>query len=509
MTRNFFNNEDGISRYWNINILEKTFIITEGEMGLSPKVSTMEYRTVDKCLKEAHFKIDAIRNKGYVEEISEYQEFPEYKYAIWRNRKAIKFIIDLALDHSRINHTKCTLEQLHNAIKEFEKEIDNLEIILVQNRVQLCRMKGPRLSFRLSLSFSDKELGFYSSPHRICIKRKEFDFETEDIAKVKFVDFLNEHQKGKWTSDGTIERLEEEKEKKKQEEAYNNRIKRIIDKEYKKNYIYLSLALNDAYGWDLERGNSYPKALRSDDVAIRNHIFEWLKTKLKQDYNTLMRKTYIMLYQTQKLPLAKLKEAYNDLKNKKEIEVADLYKNMKFEEWETITLPLLEIASKDAVEDIKKAIRYICDNADTYILQMRYMNKEVKILCKEEGIRWGERLLFRFGASHPDLEPNVLSFVQKLIAYNQDYPTFYTNLSNTTDGTEALGVTAVALLGVYNGTKYDKLIANYLETLPTACYFYIAWIRTMREMWIEHNVTEHLPIAMTIVNEIVEKYKLE
>lgn len=64
-------------------------------------------------------------------------------------------------------------------------------------------------------------------------------------------------------------------------------------------------------------------------------IFECAKSKIKNDYDDTLAKTWCMLYNLkQPLPLARLKEAFEDLKQNREISTDRLYKDLIFEAWE-------------------------------------------------------------------------------------------------------------------------------------------------------------------------------
>jgi hypothetical protein len=313
------------------------------------------------------------------------------------------------------------------------------------------------------------------------------------------IDHFIDNGKGKWFG-------AEEKQKTKDKDAESDiermekiiaKMRRVVNSQFKRDFPRLAIQLSVDF-------DTHSTVYASEDEIQREIaavIFDCAKSKVKKNCEETLCKTYYMLYDVKRqLPLARVRQALDDLSNGKVIDVESLYKDMVFEPWEKPeSLPTFAIASPENKNDIIKTAKHIAENADGYILQTRLLNKYIEVRNKaDKGEVLDETKFFELTASSPELEEPLAQFVGKLVEYNKEYPTVFTYRGSASHTPIPVGATAAATLALFGGSKYDALIAAYLHTIKDLSWYRVS-CSTMRNLWKEHNAAPDVPQTIAVM----------
>ena len=452
-----------------------------------------------KCLKSASSLIEKTREKGYVETLPEYSEWSDtYKeYAIWRSPEAIEFIINALKENSRPEKGN-TQKQADDALNEILDHVQELEILLYFDTIRIRMMAATKYPYDLYLDMDDLDM-FSARTPEWAMKYDSVGFRPNNQFKPLIVEYFNQNGKGRWfdekqQADSPAEQAAQQK----QHEAYIKKLRDTVSSTFKKTTPNISIQLSM-----LNTSRTYigdPEEYEKDVLPL---IFDHAASKVDKDYEEVLTKVYYMLHNLRKpLPLGRLKAALNDLKDKKEISLENLYQDTVFEPWEN--LQLLQIPEIDPTnkEDICRAAAYIAENADAYILQTRFFNEYIQIRKKtdKKDEPLDELNFFELTAPYPELEEYIATYVEKLVEHNKSYPT-YLNFSGSADDIPLpVGYTAAAVLAIFNGSKYDRLIASFLNTIkkmkwyPTSC-------SAMRNIWKDNGVNPEVPETVSVMTK--------
>ncbi len=507
MRRSFIKPAKKNPKFWEIEVTGDSYTVTEGQTDLNSQTSK-DFATEDKCLKAALKAVESIREKGYKETLPEYSEWPGEKqdYAIWRNADAIEFIIRTLKENGVVNNMTAFREP-EAAAALADKSMDGmaaqaaeLEIYMSSDTIKIRKMAMGKDYFGINFKPGSTRFEvWYDYWAQGC---SAFIFSMKDDASAKSItDYFIEHGKGKWFGAEQKEKAAEQKSQADTDkrEKYLAKLKTVVNGEFKKNFSRLSIAASMAF--DTNKSIYMPfKTIKEDVVSI---IFDCAKSKVKQNREETLCKTYYMLYNVEKqLPLARVKQALDELVSGKEHSVGELYKDMVFEKWEQSEfMSPLSIASTENKDDIMKVMTLIAENADAYILRTRLLHKYIEVADKSGGkdSLLDETKFFALTASYPELESHLATFIGKLVEYNKEYPTVFDYPGSASDTPIPVGATAAAALAMFGGGKYDDLVASYLDTIKGLTTWYSISCSTMRNLWKEHNVTPDVPETIAVM----------
>lgn len=488
MKRNFIKPAKKNPKFWEIEVTGNSYTITEGQTGKDSQTVTKDFADDKKCMKAAFSLIEKTREKGYMETLPEYSEWNDTnkEYAIWRNTEAIEFIIKTLKENSKAKRADMPQQEAEKALDELLDNAKDLEICLSFDHIRIRMMAKSKYPYELELFF-DIDMYIARTPYW-AMRYDSVSLEPDEKFKQLIADYFVKNKKGKWFDKAQEENsVVEQEAKQKREDAYVKKLRQAVNKQYKSTYPYLSIGLSSYYL--SEKAN--------DDVLPV--IFDVVKSKVKNNYEEVLTKVYYMLYDIKRrLPLARLKEVLNDLKAKKEISIENIYKDLVFESWETGNiLKKLEIDPTNK-EDIKNTAAYIAENIETYILQLRFLLKLIYIYDKTNKKREPlEEDFFELTLAYPELEEYVATYVEKITEHNKVYPAFKVYSGSASKTPIPVGVVVAAVLAIFNGPKYDKLIADFLRTIEHMDWFKIS-CSTMKDVWKRHEVTPDMPETFSV-----------
>ena len=486
-------------KFWDIQINEKSYTVTEGLTGGDSETITNEFPNEAKCMNAVNSLMIKIRDKGYMELLPEYSEWIGIRknYAIWRNVEAIESIIKIVKENCNARRADISQQTVDDTLDEILDNAKDLEIEISSNSINIRMMALSKYPYELCLFF-DIDWFNATTPH-LAIKCEPIRLQPNDKFKQLLVTFFNGEQKGQWfdgSQDVKSSVIQAEEQKKK--EAYIKKLKTIVNSEYKKSGLNLEIMLSIPTTDYLFPTASLEEVCK-DTVPV---VFECMKSKVKKNYEEVLSKAYCMLYDIKgQLPLAKLKEALNELKEGKSISVENIYKDLIFEDWENPKfLKTLEINTVNK-NDIKDVVAYIVKNIDSYLFQIRFLQKYIQVnsIVKGEVKSLGEQDFFSLVAPYPELEEYLVTYIEKLTKQNEIYTTYIIHSGSPSDIPIPIGVTAAAALAMFNN-KHDKIIASFLNTIKTMKWYPVS-CSTMRNIWKNNGATPDVPETIAVMTQ--------
>ncbi|MDR2912079.1 MAG: WGR domain-containing protein [Alistipes sp.] len=506
MKRSFVKPAKKNPKFWEIAVDGKSYTITEGQTDLSSETTTKDFADADKCLKAAVKLIEKTREKGFVETLPEYSEWPGERrdYAIWRNTAAIEFIIRTVKANSTESKA-ASMRDPEEKIKLASESLDGilakaaeLEIYIDSEQIKIRKMAQGKDFYGIDFNNKAKLFEVWYDYWKQGCDAFRFWMNDENSSKA-IIDYFVDNGIGKWFG-------AEEKQKTKDKDAESEierqekiiaKIHRVVNGQFKKDFPRLAIQLS----MDFDTHSTVYASEEEIQREIAAVIFDCAKSKVKKNREETLCKTYYMLYNVKRqLPLARVRQALDELANGKVPDVESLYKDMVFEPWEKPeSLPTFAIASPENKNDILKTAKHIAENADAYILQTRCLNRYIEVRNKaDKGEVLDETKFFELTASSPELEEPLAHFVGKLAEYNKEYPTVFTYAGSSSQTPIPVGATAAAALALLGGTKHDALIAAYLHTIKELGWYRVS-CSTMRNLWREHNATPDVPQTIAVM----------
>lgn len=341
MKRSFIKPAKKNPKFWEIETNGKSYVVTEGQTGGDSNTTSKEFPSETKCLMAVATLVERIREKGYMETLPEYSEWVGTKreYAIWRNTEAVEFVIKTLKENSKATGAYDVSQQTADEVlDEISAQAKDLEICLETDIVRLRMMALKKEPYWIEIFFKENDPWSKTGARTPywSLSCKTVYFATNAQFKQLIIDYFNQNGKGKWLdknqqAESSIEQDLKQIKEQKDQENYHKNLKSIVNSEYARPKIRLALALSMKtiqHTWHYSTNEQAEK----DIIPM---IFECAKSKIKNDYDDTLAKTWCMLYnQQQPLPLARLKEAFEDLKQNREISTDRLYKDLIFEAWE-------------------------------------------------------------------------------------------------------------------------------------------------------------------------------
>ena len=325
-------------KFWNIEVTEKSYTITEGQAGNDAvKMTSKDFANETKCLMAVATLVERMWEKGYKEDLPEYSEWvgTRREYAIWRNTEAVEFILKILKENSTVKSLNATAEVAAELLDELAANAKDLEIQIEDIAISL-RMKSVKTDpYSLRLDPRDNTVSVRSPYWSMRYDSVLYTLTEDGYALIKA--YFNENKKGgKWLDPqnqqaSPVEEAVQKARVQKKEDDYLKKLRAIVNKEYKGPYINLAITLSVQA---VKHSFTYatPDQAKIDILPV---VFDCAKRQIKANFQQALAKTYCMLFDLEKqLPLAVLKTVFEDLSNNKEIVIEDIYKDLVFEEWE-------------------------------------------------------------------------------------------------------------------------------------------------------------------------------
>jgi len=480
-----FDYDNGIEKkIWSIDIFQWGFTIQDGD---SEAIQQKFDNELD-CQNEAIRLMDEKRKEGYVEvhndikKPGKYNEYTDYmsQQATWYSLQAIIAIIRLVKNTMDLSDEEKRLLYFYlEHVKELYIELRHTEIaIKVRGDSKLKAIMDCRI-----LLNDEKIIIDYLTNNTSIYIEKDFT----GPFKESFAEFLKTYGKDKWIDEelaekATIERQEKDAERRKKLIPLYEKYLIKYPNRYRPNRI--EDALIQLYGGTKRDPSPYREMLDNELILLLECVRDLPENKV--GYETLLTNFYHILDDTRRsLSLKRVKALLHQvmvegiIPDPRRVYLGD----SDFESWETSILKIEEKMDPDKIEQVRPIVERIVHNIDEYFLTWRFGRVSIYLTQPDGAV--GERGLFRAAGRHPELEPLIEQYVEKLMEAIEVYP-----LYEDYDGWRGyIGASAVAVLAAFNPSKHDDTLLTYLKIVKkVAGKDFDDVLSDMRGSWNKDNI---------------------
>lgn len=452
-------------KLWSIDASPFGFTVQHGD----GEAQQQKFDNELDCQNEAIRLMNEKRSEGYVEVRNDinrpgsYYDFTDHisQKASWYSAEAAIAILRLVQNMMGFTEEeKKVLFTYFRNVKELYIDLRHVEVaIMLRSDSKLeCIM-----DCRIMLSEEKVVVDYFTLDAEPVYIEKAFT----PAFKEAFAEFLKKYEKGSW-----VDKEQAEKAAVERQEKDTVRRKKLIPL-FQKNLIsyphtYLPNKLENAiiklYGGTRRDPAPYSEMLDNELILLLECARDMPKKKV--DYETLLTNFYRTLNDLcRPLSLKRVKALLHQVMNEGVIPdpIRFYLGDNDFAPWEKELVGMEEKMDPEKLEQVKPLVERVVNSIDDYLLAWRFTH--VRIYIKERVGAVEERGLFRAAGKHPQLEPLVAQYVNKLIEAIRVYPLYEDYGSSTAIWRGYIGASAVAALASFNPPKYDDTLLTYLDIL--------------------------------------------
>ncbi len=454
-----FDYDNGIEKkIWSIDIFQWGFTIQDDDA----EAIQQKFDNELDCQNEAIRLMKEKRKEGYVEVYNDikkslkYNEYTDYisQQATWYSLEAIIAILRMIQNTMDLSDEEKRLLYLYlEHVKELYIELRHTEIA-----IKLCGGSKLKAIMDCRISLNDEKIiiDYLTNNTSVYIEKK-----ITGPFKEAFAEFLKTYGKDKWIDEelaekATIERQEKDAERRKKLIPLFEKYLIKYPNRYRPNR--LKNALIELYG-GTRTFPSYRKMLDNELILLLKCARDLPEKKVS--YDTLLTNFYHILEDLNRsLSLKRVKALLHQVIHEGVIPDPRRFYlgDNDFEPWERGIMKIQEKMDPDKAQ-VKLILERIVHNIDEYFLTWRFGSVSIYLTQPDGAV--GERGLFRAAGRHPELEPLIEQYVEKLMEAIEVYP-----LYEDYDGWRGyIGASAVAVLAAFNPSKYDDTLLMYVKTV--------------------------------------------